>query len=85
MYCDGSAVKSRVLNSNWINEASNFETAKFEKMIYAEENRSTDKGKGNEKLFTPEILLDTTKVGQLIPIILIILTNKRVNLFRHNL
>ena len=85
MYCDGSAVKSRVLNSNWINEASNFETAKFEKMIYAEENRSTDKGKRNEKLFTPEILLDTTKVGQLIPIILIILANKRVNLFRHNL
>ena len=85
MYCDGSAVKSRVLNSYWINEASNFETAKFEKMIYAEENRSTDKGKRNEKLFTPEILLDTTKVGQLIPIILIILTNKRVNLFRHNL
>ena len=85
MYCDGSAVKSRVLNSNWINEASNFETAKFEKMIYAEENRSTDKGKRNEKLLTPEILLDTTKVGQLIPIILIILTNKRVNLFRHNL
>ena len=30
-------------------------------------------------------LLDTTEVGQLIPIILIILTNKRVNLFRHNL
>ena len=85
MYCDGSAVKSRVLNSTWINEASNFETAKFEKMIYAEENRSTDKGKRNEKLFTLEILLDTTEVGQLIPIILIILTNKRVNLFRHNL
>ena len=85
MYCDGSAVKSRVLNSNWSNEASNFETTKFEKMIYAEENRSTDKGKRNEKLFTSEILLDTTKVGQLIPIILIILTNKRVNLFRHNL
>ena len=42
MYCDGSAVKSQVLNSDWINEASNFETARFEKMIYAEENRSTD-------------------------------------------
>ena len=42
VYCDGSAVKSQVLNSDWINEASNFETAKFEKMIYAEEKKSTD-------------------------------------------
>ena len=40
MFGDGSAVKSQILNSDWINEASNFEMAKFEKIIYAKENRS---------------------------------------------
>ena len=40
VFCDGSAVKSQILNSDWINEASNFEMARFEKIIYAEEKRS---------------------------------------------
>ena len=30
VFGDGSAVKSQILKSDWINKASNFETAKFE-------------------------------------------------------
>ena len=40
VFGDGSAVKSQILNSDWINEASNFETTKFKYIIYAEEKRS---------------------------------------------